>query len=246
MNIELFDGEESKAVAKVDQNQQDSLLEKLLLSGQMDVIDRYMALKERAEERLAKSLFDENFSKMQAEFKPVEKTKEVKNRAGEHMYFYAPIEDLVKTNGKAITDHGFSWRFESESVKDGEVRSVCIVSGFGHDRRSYFDTPVAPATPFCDAAKQRAIAATFGQRYAFKGATGMTIYGEDSETPEDVSVSEDKIRPMLEEMSAQTTAKDLMAVYIKHFNSLKNDKPGQSRLISVKNDLIKQFPEVKQ
>jgi len=230
---------ETAPMVAMAQSQEDRILEKIFDAGNIEVIERYMALKEKTEARLAKKMFNESFALMQKDFKPVEKTHAVKDRAGKTLYFYAPIEDLVKANGEAISSHGFSWRFTSEAVKDGEVRAHCIISGYGHEEDSYFDGSIDPPNSFSSASKQRAGAATFAQRYAFKGGFGMTVYGEDDETPEDVRANEDTLRPMLEEMSAQGTQKTLMDVYIKHFKSLANDKAGQSELLAQKNAMMK-------
>jgi len=221
--------------------QEERLMELIFTAGNIDVLDRYTALKERTEARLAKQHFNENFALMQKDLVPVEKTRPVKDRSGKILYYYAAIEDLIKANGKTINDHGFSWRFNHETIKEGEVRSHCVISGYGHEEDTYFDADIEPANNFSSASKQRAGAATFADRYAFKGGFGITVYGEDDETPEEVTDLEDKLRPMLEEMSQQTTVDALMVCHRKHFNSLKNDKAGQARLIAVKNDLIKRL-----
>ena len=234
---DLFDSKPETAVTiHPEQSQQERLLEKVLESGNIEVLERYIALRKSEEERQARIRFEEEFSRMRAKLPAIIKSKE--NKAFNSKY--APIEDLQRVCDPIIFSHGFFYTWHEEAIPEGK-RVIMDISGYGHTRSNYFDCPKIKGNNAQNEIHTVAIMSAYGRRYTFISGFGIVVEGEDADGNTPDVASEDKLRPMLEAMAQQTTQQALMDVYIRHFKSLSNDKPGQSRLLAVKNDLIKRL-----
>lgn len=239
------------AVAKREvlpaQSQQERLLEKVLESGNIEVLERYIALRKSEEERQARIRFEEEFSRMRSRLPTITKSKDVSIQ-GTKAYSYAPLEQLQRMCDPIIYEHGFSYSWREEAIpSDGGKRVYMDIFGYGHVRSNSFDVPQLPqitsrtGNAVTNLVQTAGMMTTYGQRYTFKAGFGLVIEGEDDDGRVADTASEDKLRPMLEDMANQQSPEALMRVYIQHFKSLANDKPGQSRLLAVKNDLIKRL-----
>jgi len=115
-----------------------TLEEKLFASGNLDMLERYIEMRNKEEERNAKKEFDKHFAEMQGNFKPV-----IRGTKG-YNADYATYEEILETNGKVIADHGFSFRFRKAPVPEmkGWTRFTIILSGHGHtDDNTFIDLP---------------------------------------------------------------------------------------------------------
>ena len=132
--------------------------------------------------RQAKVDFDLNFAAMQMEFLPIAKTKYAKDGGGNQLYAFAPLEDILAVAAPVIASHGFSFKWSEETIGPKEKRIWCIVSGYGHQEKSYVDIPVIEGTRATNAIQARGISTSYGKRYSFINAFGIQVGGEDDDT----------------------------------------------------------------
>ena len=169
-----MDGEETKKTKIAIQNN-DQLLGRVLDSGNIEVLERFIALREKEEARQARLAFDLHFSEMQKEFPAVQRTKSAK-KDEKTLYKFCPLEDILTVYAPIISNHGFSFRWTEESMQDNSAKRIyCIVSGWGHEERGYVDIPIQASTSFTNAIQQRGVSTSYGKRYSFINAFGVII-----------------------------------------------------------------------
>jgi len=156
------------------QTQDDRLMEKVLDSGNIEILERFIALREKEESRQAKLAFDRHFAEMQSEFVAVKRDKKG------YDYKYAPVESLQKAYGPIISKHGFSYRWREESIENGK-RCIMTISGWGCWIENYFDIPMIPGTKQMNAIQVAGAMSTYGRRYTFISGFGVIIEDEDSD-----------------------------------------------------------------
>lgn len=201
-----------KEIATV-QSQDDRLLEKVLESGNIEVLERYIALRKSEEERQAKLAFEEHFSKLRSELRPVVKQKEntfLKTK-------YAPLDVLQEACDPIILKHGFFYTWREEAINGGK-RVWMDISGYGHTKSNYFDTPDLETIKnregkdVTNVLQARGIQSTYGQRYTFKAGFGIVLAGEDTDgsfTLTEVETAE----PYKALITAAQTKQDLVNVF---------------------------------
>ena len=174
--LELFDAEGKQ----VSVSKEDRLLETVLASGNIEVLERYIALRKSEEERQARLAFEEHFAMLRADLRPVIKQKENTFLRAK----YAPLEVLQDACDSTIAKHGFFYTWREEAIEGGK-RIWMDISGYGHTRSNYFDTPdLEPlksneGKAVTNILQARGIQSTYGQRYTFKAGFGIVIAGED-------------------------------------------------------------------
>jgi len=161
---------------------EDRLLEQVLQAGNIEVLERYIALRKSEEERQAKLAFDTAFSKLRADLPAV-----VKSRANDHLKSkYAPLETLQRACDEAIFSHGFSYSWREEAIPEGK-RVWMDISGYGYTRSNYFDAPQIDPVKNRDGSnvqnllQVRGVMSSYGRRYTFISGFGIVIEGEDSD-----------------------------------------------------------------
>lgn len=226
----------TSTLAKVEPNKTEQLL-KLAIDKDLDVakLEKLIDLANQQEERAAKRDFDEHFAAMQKQLIPVSKDRAVTNEAGKELYQYATLDQVIATVGPILTDHGFSYRWEEESILEGkEKRVTCIISGWGFEKRTTIDIPIQPSTKFTNQVQQRGSATKYGMRYSFKAAVGIVDEAEDN----DARGSEEREEIYREYISAIReceTQEKLKRVYNGIFKALEGDEHGRSIMREVKN-----------
>ncbi len=135
------------------------------------------------EERAAKQTFALKFAQMQAKFEAIPRSARAMDKEKE-LYDYAPIEAMVKTNGRIIGDHGFSYSFREELLEDGKTRRFFLdIQGWGHTKTTFVDLPDGGAkAPLMNAAQASRSLQSYGQRYAMFAGFGFVTEGEDDDT----------------------------------------------------------------
>lgn len=153
-----------------------------LTNDKLDALDKLIAMKNAEEDRANKREFTLHFSEMQREFPPVFRDGSVKGKDGSHKYNYISLDAILKVYSPIIAKHGFGFRWTEEEVKEGKEKRVwCIVSGFGHEERTYVDIPVMGATDFTNAIQQRGSSTSYGKRYSFMNLFGVIVADEDDD-----------------------------------------------------------------
>jgi hypothetical protein len=146
-----------------------------------DKLQRLIDMKYADEDRVSRQTYFEHWSVMQGEFESVQKSKTVKNRDGDKLYAFAPIEDIVSMYGPIIARNGFGWRFKTETLEDGRRCTFCHVTGWGHEEINSVDLPILDSTKTTNSMQQVGSSSTYGERYSFKAAFAVVIAGEDDD-----------------------------------------------------------------
>ena len=168
----------------------EDLLMEAVKTGNLDAIERVMAMRRELKAENAREAFFAALSEFQKECPIIRRTKEVHNapsRGGALRYRYAPLDEIVKTVAPLLTAHGFSCnvqaRVEGEPGEQAFLAAVCnVYHAAGHTESSEFRVPIA-LSDFMNSAQSFAAAATYARRYAFVNALGIVTGGEDAVTP---------------------------------------------------------------
>ncbi len=217
----------------------DALLEKVLEAGNIEVLERFIALREKEEARQARLAFDLHFAEMQKKFPPVQRTKAAK-KDDKTLYKFCPLEDILAVYAPIISEHGFSFRWTEEALPDATAKRIyCIVSGWGHEERGYVDIPIQASTSFTNSIQQRGVSTSYGKRYSFINAFGVIIEDED----DDALSFEDGVEygDLIKRIRACNTAPDLVEEWKKVWAELGNDSAGKEKLSTVYNACKEKF-----
>lgn len=224
------------AKSEVAVSANDRLLEKVLDSGNIEVLERFIALREKEETRQAKIAYDLNFAEMQKEYVPVQRSGEVKNKdKTKTLYKFCPLEDILKIYAPIIASHGFSFRWTEEHVSDTVKRIYCIVSGYGHEDRGYVDIPIQAGNDFTNSIQQRGVSTSYGKRYSFINAFGVIIEDEDDDA---AALSfDDGVRyaDIVLSIENTNTADELKAAWKAAWESLANNQAGKDKMTVIYN-----------
>lgn len=178
-----------------------------------DELEKLIELRNREIARQAKERYEVEFARLQSAFGEVKRTKQAKD-GDRVLYSYAPLEDIIAVVGPTIAEHGFSYRFEEERLEGVEERRIwCVVRGYGHEERTYVDIPIPPATKFTNSVQTRGVASSYGKRYAFLAAFGITINDEDDDA-QSLTVAEiQTLLPALAKIETAATMDELKEVF---------------------------------
>lgn len=214
-------------------SQNERLMEKVLEGGNIEVLERFISLREKEEARQARLAFDVHFAEMQKLFPAVQRKGEVKNKdKTKVLYKFCPLEDILKEYAPIISDHGFSFRWTEETLEGAkEKRIYCIVSGWGHEERGYVDIPIQAGNDFTNAIQQRGVSTSYGKRYSFINAFGVIIEDED----DDAMSFEDGVEygDLIKRIRACNTAPELVEEWKKVWTELGNDQRGREKLTAI-------------
>jgi hypothetical protein len=84
------------------------------------LMEKLIAMKYADEDRQARLAFETAFAKMRAKLPTIKKTKEVTRSGGQHMYNYAPLEEIQKTCDPILQANGFSYSWREEAISEGK------------------------------------------------------------------------------------------------------------------------------
>jgi hypothetical protein len=182
-------------------------------------VERIMAMRQQLKTEWAKEQFDKAMADFQFECPIINKTKEVKTKAGQVAYKYAPIEEIVSQVKALIQKHGFSYKTNMDNfVENGETKiraTVKVTHSAGHSEETSMTVPLGNKTDIMSQSQVVAAATTFAKRYAFINAFGILTGDEDneailrqSEVLEEEKVPEDAIQKINE----AKTNEELVAV----------------------------------
>lgn len=158
----------------LNEQSEDSFMMAVIQSGNVDALEKVIALREREETRKSALTFDENFSKMQSAFESVARTKKG------YGYQYAPIEALQKSYGPIISKHGFSYAWSEDPVENG-TRCTMTIYGHGSSRSNSIIVPALPQTKSMNAIQAVGAQSTYSRRYTFIAGFGVIIDDEDAD-----------------------------------------------------------------
>lgn len=152
----------------------DAMMLKVIESGNVDGLERFIALREREEARQSQLEFEKRFAAMQKEFPPIKKMKKG------HTSKYAPLEVILRVVGPIIAEHGFSYRWD-EVATEGGKNVTMYVSGYGHTKENTFYVPHMPGNNAMNPVQVAAAMSSYGKRYSFVSGFGLNIEDEDTD-----------------------------------------------------------------
>lgn len=243
MSEELFDNlPATKQAETAIESREDRLLEQVLSSGNIEVLERYIALRKSEEERQARIAFEQAFSRMRAELPAIAKKKDVSIR-DKKAYSYAPVEEIQRLCDPIIYKHGFSYSWKEESIygTDGKPTGKRVqldIFGYGHTRSNSFDVPMLgqitsrDGNTVTNAVQAAGAMSTYGRRYTFVSGFGVIVEGEDSDgqISADTEVLRMELEGFLEERDPSGKFKLTPEAHAVIKKELAKDEPDLDRL----------------
>lgn len=172
-------------------------------------LEKLLEVKERWEANEARKAFVAALNAFKAQPPEIVKNREIQHN-GKHIAYYAGLDQVSETIGKALAQHGLSHRWDTEQKDGGLIRVTCILTHtLGHSERTTLQ-----AAPDATGAKNgvQAIGSTvtYLQRYTLLAATGMATFeqdddGKSAEPPAPISAEQkDAIIALIKETGADT------------------------------------------
>ena len=194
-------------------------------------------MRNEQENREAKRVFDDAFSRMQAEFEPVKRSKQADR------YKYATIEAMQMQFDDIIHRHGFVYWWDEEQQQDGGIVITLTISGHGHSKSNSKHLPAyevmkgSSGKAIMNPLQAEGVRSSYGRRYTFIAGFGITVRDEDTDgralTGDDVQ----KISPAIYEIKAAKDAEDLKTVFFAAYNNTKD--PALRKLLTEAKDARK-------
>jgi hypothetical protein len=232
MSDELFQVEPEEKDTREVAISSNALIERALAhpdaAAMVTVIEKLIAMKNTEEDRQSKISFEDAFARMKAELPTIQKSKEVKRAGGQHMYNYAPLEDIQKVCDPVLRKHGFAYAWREEAIADGK-RVWFDLFGHGHTRSNFFDAPLLAAKmsnsggEIVNAVQAARMTSSYAKRNSMVDGLGLVIEDEDN----DASTIEldAEIRAMLEKMDKADTAEKLLDLNKIAVERYRDEKP---------------------
>lgn len=159
-----------------------AMLERAVISGaDVAVLERLMALSERWQANQAQRAFAEALSAARGDLPAILKTKTVdfSTSKGRTHYQYEDLADVIEQVAPALTQHGLSFRWRTDSETAGYVKVTCILS-----HRAGYSEETALSGPYDVSGNKNPIQAigsvvTYLQRYTLKAALGIAAGVDD-------------------------------------------------------------------
>jgi hypothetical protein len=147
----------------------------------IEVLERLMSLQERWQAHEARKSFDNAMAECRADLPKIIKNQKVDftSARGRTNYKYEDLSEVVETVAPVLARHGLSFRWRTDSTKDGLVSVTCILS---HRQGHSEDTTLAG--PYDQSGNKNPIQAigsvvTYLQRYTLKAALGVAAGHDD-------------------------------------------------------------------
>jgi len=139
------------------------------------VLERLVALKERAEQRQAEREFAVAFNALQSEMPGITADSEVPDKHGGVRYKFAAYEDIMQTVRPLLMKHGFSVMFKAE-FKEARVHMTCRLLHIGGHHEDTVSMVRVGSGPYGASDTQADGAAqTYAKRYALCSALNIVI-----------------------------------------------------------------------
>ena len=212
----------------ISEDKNDQLMLKVIESGSVESLERFIALKEREESRHAALEFDKHFSEMQAGFGTVERTKKG------YGYAYAPLEELQRAYNPVIFEHGFSYSWNEEAIESGK-RCTMKISGYGSSRSNSFDIPPLTGTKQMNPVQIAGAMSTYGRRYSFISGFGVIIADEDTDAVPEAPATD--VSDRIQRLKACKDLKELMKAWTEIYPTVTGDARAIGILSAVKDQL---------
>lgn len=164
-----------------------ALVERIISDPNADVtkLEKLLDVNERILDRNAKAAFDEAFSRMWPELPEITERGAIKNSGGVVQSRYAKYEDIQTAIRPVLKAFGFSLRHRTEFPEDrqGIIRVVGILSGYGHSEESTFEAPLDKSQYRSDVQSQGSTI-SYGKRYTTCDLLNIITRGQDNDGQE--------------------------------------------------------------
>lgn len=140
-------------------------------------LERLVAMRERAEDRLAARQYSEAVAEFQESCPVVGK-----NAAGAHGARYATLDQIMAKIRPALTGAGLSVTFDSDEMEDGRLRVWAVVHHrAGHSERASFIVSREQKSNRMNDTQRDGSALSYGRRYALCMALGISTGEADDD-----------------------------------------------------------------
>jgi hypothetical protein len=151
------------------------LVQRAIISGAgIDVMEKLMALQERAEANQARRAFDAAIAAAKADITVIPKSRQVDftSNKGRTRYRYEDLADIARAVDKPLAENGLSYRFRT-ACTPADLAVTCIVSH--RDGHSEENTLIGAHDASGNKNSIQAIGSvmTYLQRYTLKAALGL-------------------------------------------------------------------------
>jgi hypothetical protein len=146
-----------------------------------EMIAKWMDLQERYDAGQARKAFFTDMALFQSRCPAIPRTKTVNNKAGGKMYAYSPLETILDAIRSTEAGCGFRHSWDVEELEKGGVRVICRISHVGgHSEQSTVTMPPTQGMN-TNAAQDKGIIISYGQRRSLLNAYGLATGGEDTD-----------------------------------------------------------------
>ena len=167
---------------KVEIKTNPAYLLQLAIEKGVDVqqLEKLLALQERWQKTQAEKEFNLAMSNFQKNCPVIKKKNAVKGKDGKERYKFANIGDIVAQTKDEISANKLFYDFKTEDSKEF-MKIICTVTHeAGHSKSTDFTIPIGKEDYMTDVQKYGA-RLSFGKRYAFCNAFGITTGDEDTD-----------------------------------------------------------------
>ena len=145
-----------------------------------EVLEKYMGLFERWEERQAKKAFDAAIARAKAEMPVIVKNRSASFGPGKTAYNYEDLASVTRSIDPVLSKHGIRYRWRSTSRPGEPVTVACIVShDDGYSEENSLTAPI-DTTGSKNPVQAIISTVTYLQRATLKAAIGLAA-GEDND-----------------------------------------------------------------
>jgi len=194
------------------------------------VLERLIALKERAEEKQAEREFAAAFLELQKEMKGVQALDEVPDKHGGVRYTFASYERIMRQVRDPIQQHGFSVSFDSE-FKDNRVIARCILTHVGGHKRITTQFMRVSAPYGANDSQADGATMTMAKRYALCSALNIVIErdsdGIDNDMRNEGQPISFEMAETLKELVKETRSNE--AAFLKYAGASNYEEIGMNR-----------------
>lgn len=185
----------------------------------VEILERLAAMKERFEDRSARTEFFAAVAAFQSECPNIEKTSSVKPSSESGMRFgynYADLTEITDTIRPILERHGLSYSHDTEALPSGMFKVMCTIQHVaGHSRTSTFTCPTSSRAGMSDAQKYAA-AEKFGMRHSLILALGLTTADPDTDGADHEPITEAQAHTMDEWFTKFARPDDERARFLKY------------------------------
>ena len=146
----------------------------------VETIKEMVGLVERFEDRKARKVFVQSFLEFRKACPVLVKSRPVVDKHGKHLYDYANFEDVVRAVEMVLLANGFTYRFDSEELESGKVKTTCTLEHVGgHSVQASFTCRVMTGSSLMSNTQCDGGTVSTGKRYALLAALGIPTEGDD-------------------------------------------------------------------